>query len=134
MCRSFFGKKLIRSHVIENPWNLIGWKLSKSIFFTRTLEDNVLGSTDWFYVVLGLFESPYLRLYVWKILGGLDGWVWRYFVSKMWYIICLLWACYLYLITLFYANKERSKDTQRLSPWFAPSLVIVFGRISIQLV
>ena len=60
--------------IIYRIFEMIGWrskigwsdwlKLIREFIFTRTLEDSNLDSSNWFYALLGLFESPYRGLYV----------------------------------------------------------------------
>ena len=55
----------------SNPKDLIGRNWLESLFFTRTLEDNISASCDWIYAILDLLESPSLTLYVYQILDEL---------------------------------------------------------------
>jgi hypothetical protein len=59
--------------IIYRIFEMIGWrskigwsdwlKLIREFIFTRTLGDSNLDSSNWFYALLGLFESPYRGLY-----------------------------------------------------------------------
>ena len=71
----WFREDSSRCHVISGAVrldDLIGRNWLESLFFTRTLEDNISGSTDWIHAILDLLESPCLGLYVYQILDELD--------------------------------------------------------------
>ena len=71
--------------------DLIGRNWLGVYFFTWTLKDNILGSSDWFYAILDLLESPWSGLYVRKKsdrFGPLAGEILH---SKDWVYYCLIY-------------------------------------------